>query len=257
MRATASRAVMPSNAAQSSTPPTARRWLIVNADDFGRSSGINRGVACAREGGIVTSASLMVLWPAAAEAAQYARQDPDLSLGLHVDLGEWSYDNGQWTRVYEVVAGQNPTAIAREVLRQLAAFRALVGRDPTHLDSHQHVHREEPVRSILQQMARRLGIPLRECVGDVQYCGDFYGQTAHGAPYPEGITIRNLLRILASLRPGVTELGCHPGCAGDVDSIYGRERAQEVRVLCDARVRTALRSHAVELCNFKHVAQVN
>ena len=46
---------------------------IVNADDFGQSPGITRGVIAAHERGIVTSASLMVRWPSANEAAAYAR----------------------------------------------------------------------------------------------------------------------------------------------------------------------------------------
>src|SRR3712207_7115710 len=46
------------------------------------------------EGGIVTSASLMVRWPAATEAAAYAREHRDLSVGLHLDLGEWVYREG-------------------------------------------------------------------------------------------------------------------------------------------------------------------
>lgn len=48
--------------------------LVVNADDFGRSPGVNRGVIRAHEHGIVTSATLMVRWPAAREAAEYARE---------------------------------------------------------------------------------------------------------------------------------------------------------------------------------------
>ena len=51
--------------------------LIVNADDFGLSEGVNRGIIEAHERGIVTSASLMVLRPAAASAADYSREDPD------------------------------------------------------------------------------------------------------------------------------------------------------------------------------------
>ena len=65
------------------------RYLIVNADDFGQSRGINRGITEAHEQGIVTSASLMVRWPAAPEAAAYARSHGSLSLGLHFDFGEW------------------------------------------------------------------------------------------------------------------------------------------------------------------------
>jgi predicted glycoside hydrolase/deacetylase ChbG (UPF0249 family) len=231
-----------------------RRWLIVNADDFGRSSAINRGVAHAHQHGIVTSASLMVRWPAAVGAAECAHANPKLSVGLHVDLGEWSYENREWIRVYQVVEEEDPDAIRSEVLRQLAAFRLLIGRDPSHLDSHQHVHREEPVRSVLWQVAQGVSIPLRECASGVRYCGDFYGQTAHGSPFPEGISVSNLLRLVARLRPGVTELGCHPGRTEDLDSMYGRERVQELRALCDPRVRAALGVHRVELCSFDQLA---
>ena len=54
------------------------RLLIVNADDFGQTAGVNRGVIEAHDRGIVTSASLMVRWPAAAEAASFARARPAL-----------------------------------------------------------------------------------------------------------------------------------------------------------------------------------
>ena len=75
------------------------RTLIVNADDFGRSAGINSGIVHACEHGVVTSASLMVCWPTAPEAAAYSREHPNLSLGLHVDLGEWVYRDETWVLV--------------------------------------------------------------------------------------------------------------------------------------------------------------
>ena len=65
------------------------RTLIVNADDFGRSAGINAGVAQAHDDGVVTSTSAMVCWPGAAEAAALVRERPTLGVGLHVDLSEW------------------------------------------------------------------------------------------------------------------------------------------------------------------------
>jgi chitin disaccharide deacetylase len=136
------------------------RVVIVNADDFGRSPGINRGVIEAHERGVVTSASLMVRWPAAEEAATYARSRTALSVGLHVDLGEWEYRDGGWTPLYSV--SDDPRD---ELSRQLACFRDLMGRDPTHIDSHQHVHRGEPVRSAMIQLALDLGVPARELVG--------------------------------------------------------------------------------------------
>src|SRR5262245_44565211 len=81
----------------------ANRYLIVNADDFVQSEGINRGIIDAFENGIVTSVSLMARWRAAASAAAYARAHPNLSVGLHVDLGEWVYREGEWQLLYEVV----------------------------------------------------------------------------------------------------------------------------------------------------------
>src|SRR5215470_9116375 len=78
--------VMAAPAATAEVNPAAR-YLIVNADDFGMCKGVNRGIIEAHARGIVTSTSLMVTRPVAAEdAAQRAREHPSLDLGLHVDL---------------------------------------------------------------------------------------------------------------------------------------------------------------------------
>jgi predicted glycoside hydrolase/deacetylase ChbG (UPF0249 family) len=227
-----------------------RRVLIVNADDLGQSEGVNRGVLQAVERGIVTSASLMVRWPAAVEAARRLREHPHVSLGLHVDLGEWEYRDGVWEARYAVVPLEDADQVAAEVARQLDRFHELVGSAPTHLDSHQHVHLAEPVRSLLVGVAGRLGVPLRGTHPTIRHCGDFYGQTGTGEPLPELITVEALLRIIAGLPDGVTELGCHPG-DGPVDSVYGPERSQELRVLCDDGIRSRLRADAIELRSFR------
>src|SRR6266508_4579544 len=118
---------------------TTERHLIVNADDFGQSHGVNRGIIEAYEKGIVTSASLMVRRSAAEEAAAYSREHPELSVGLHLDLCEWIYRDETWSPLYEVVPMDDTAAISEEVSRQLITFRELIGQEPTHLDSHQHV----------------------------------------------------------------------------------------------------------------------
>jgi predicted glycoside hydrolase/deacetylase ChbG (UPF0249 family) len=233
---------------------TATRQLIVNADDFGQSPGVNRGVIEAHERGIVTSASLMVRWPAAESAAVYARAHRSLTVGIHVDLGEWVFREDTWVPVYEVVPTNDRKRVAEEISRQLVEFRRLVGRQPTHIDSHQHVHRQEPVRLILLRMARRLRVPLRSYSRAVRYCGDFYGQTAEGSPLPELISVENLIAILTALPGGFTELGCHPGLADDLDTMYRTERTAEASVLCDARVRTAIASLGIQLCSFSALA---
>ena len=226
------------------------RRLVVNADDFGRSDAINAGVLQGHVDGIVTSASLMVRHPAAADAAAAAREHPDLAVGLHLDLTEWERVGGIWRAKYTVVDTDDPAAVALEVERQLEAFRALAGAAPTHLDSHQHVHRDEPVRSVAARAAAALSIPLREH-GEIRYCGAFYGQDRRGEPYPEAITGSALANLVRELPPGTTEIGCHPATAAEPFTSYSAERPVELRALCDPDVKVALREAGVELCSFR------
>jgi predicted glycoside hydrolase/deacetylase ChbG (UPF0249 family) len=226
------------------------RSLIVNADDLGLSPGVNRGIARGHEEGVVTSASLMVRGRAAQPAAGYAAANPRLSVGLHVDLAEWRWEPGRWVTAYEFVALDDAVAIAGEVDRQLERFVALVGREPTHLDSHQHLHRDEPLSSILRERGQRLGVPVREQTRDIRYLGGFYGQGGKGVPWPKGIGVDSLCRLLRELPEGTTELGCHPGLGDDAGSAYGGERAIEVDTLCDPRVRATLRAEGIALRSF-------
>jgi len=227
------------------------RRLIVNADDFGQSAGVTRGIIEAHERGIVTSTSLMVRWPGATDAAEYRRAHPALGVGLHLDLGEWTCRDGEWVPLYEVVPGGDPDKVAAEADRQLAQFRSLMHRDPTHIDSHQHTHRDDPARTVAMTMARAIGVPLRHFHDAVSYCGGFYGQTEDGSPYPDGVSADHLCALITALPAGITELACHPGYAGDLDTLYREEREQELRSLCDNAVREAVRKGRIELCSFE------
>ena len=228
----------------------AGRVLIVNADDFGLTHGVNRGIIEAHENGIVTSTSLMVKQSAADEAAAYAAGNPALGVGLHLDLGEWVFSAGSWSAVYEVVPLDDPAMVEEEALAQLETFRCLVGRDPTHIDSHQHVHRDEPVRSIVVRLARELEVQVRHCSEGVRYCGSFYGQTTEGEPFPEAITVQRLIEILRGLPAGATELACHPGYANGLESTYRSEREDEIPVLCDPEVLAFLSLEKITLASF-------
>ena len=231
---------------------TELRLLIVVADDFGQSAGVNRGVVHAHRNGIVTGTSLMVRHEAAGEAVEMSRTCPYLSLGLHLDFGEWRLSDGEWVPVYEMPLGE-PEAVRREVDRQLAAFRRLVGRNPTHIDSHQHVHLRGPVRSIVETCAHELSVPVRRCDPRIGYCGDFYGRDANGSPIPGRISVEGLVGILEALPPGVTELCCHPATGGDLETMYSAERAQELEVLCDPRIREAIERLGIKLCSFEEI----
>ena len=212
--------------------------LVVNADDFGRSDATNDGIVRAREHGIVTSTSLMVRRPGADHAARYARGNPDFSVGLHIDFGPWEYADGDQVRVDE------SAPVSDEVTAQLELFRELVGRDPTHIDSHHHTHRDEPVGPQARAIAAKLGVPLR-FHGPARYVGEFYG-----LPAAEAIEPRALVAIIEGLGDGLSELGCHPGLDSKLDSSYRAQRLREVEVLCDPAVREALDRAGVVLRSF-------
>ena len=228
----------------------AGRSLIVNADDFGLSEGTNRGIIEAHERGIVTSTSLMVRQPAVASAVAYAMAHPAFSIGLHLDLGEWEWRDGEWFQTYHVVLIDDANAVAAEIEHQVETFHRLMGRAPTHLDSHQHVHQHEPARTAALAAATRLGIPLRGIAGGIVFCGHFYGHGPKASAFPEGISVENLLRLLRELPAGTTELSCHPGLDETLVSCYRAERLTEVQTLCDPRVRARLQSGDIRLAGF-------
>lgn len=238
------------------------RHLIVNADDFGQSYGINQGIIECFERGIVTSASLMVRWPAVLDAAAYARRNHSLDLGLHLDLGEWRLEGGDWIPVYEVVSVEDESEIRAEATRQLDQFCELTGENPTHIDSHQHVHLRATASVVVFSLAQQLGIPLRHSDQSISYCGAFYGQAGDGTSLPDALTTDALIEILTTLPDGVTELCCHPGMCGNDGSgcpggtMYLLERALEVSTLCDPQVQAALEENNIALTSFASVANM-
>jgi predicted glycoside hydrolase/deacetylase ChbG (UPF0249 family) len=224
------------------------RRLIVNADDFGASGGVNRGIVRAYEHGLVTSTSLMVRMPSAEAAAELARERPGLSVGLHVDL------TGEGT---PAPADIDDVAACRvEVPAQLRRFEQLLGRAPTHLDAHHNVYRLPHLEPLFVEIAAEARLPLREH-SVVRYFPDFYGQWDDGETHAEWISSSNLIRMLDDIEPGVTELSCHPGlCDPALDSPYHRERELELRTLCDPTVRRHVRESDLVLINYEDVLRM-
>jgi chitin disaccharide deacetylase len=220
--------------------------LIVNADDFGASNGVNRGIAHAHDHGLVTSTSLMVRMPAAEAAAELARERTSLSVGLHVDL------TGEGTPPPADI--DDVTACEVEIHAQLRRFEELLGRPPTHLDAHRHVHRFGRLEPLFVQVAAETGLPLREH-SEVRLFPDFYGQWDDGETHLEWISPENLIRMLDhEIGPGVTELSCHPGWFDPTfHSPYHREREVELRTLCDPAVRRHVEQSDLVLVNYDDV----
>jgi len=230
------------------------RRLIVNADDFGRTPGVNAGTLEAHRRGIVTAATVMVLEAAAEEGIREAAAGaPKLDLGLHLVLTGGGRPASQASSVPTLAPGGRfvrnaealPTRIDREEVRreiaaQLDRFSLLAGRPPSHLDSHHHAALHPDVEPVFAAVARERGLPARAASGAARErlrksgvrTADVFLDGFHG----DGATARNLRAILQTLPEGTSELMCHPGfpdAALRRGSTYSEERAREAEALCD------------------------
>ncbi len=221
----------------------ARRNLIVNADDFGASDGINRGIVEAHGGGVVTSTSLVVTGRAAAGAVALAREHPGLAIGLHWDLDGEDADPS--------IDLESPAAVRAELARQLEAFHELMGRAPTHVDSHHHVHRRPEIAPIARELVAPLGVPLRE-ESEVRFIGGFYGQWEWQVTDLHHVSPQFLLWILRNeVADGWTEISCHPGyVTDDFTSVYLEEREAELATLTDPLIRAEIDSLGLRLASY-------
>lgn len=170
--------------------------LIVNADDFGISVGVNQGILEANKHGIVTSTSLMVNTPYAEEAVRMKKSlAPQLGLGLHLTL-TWGKSVLPAEEIPSLVTSEGtfPNAfdirpwtfksdhLHSEMKAQFQRFRDLTGEIPDHIDSHQFVANSLPKAfSVLINLSKKYGIPIR-----------------NPSPFLDIKTLKNLLEHMGS-----------------------------------------------------------
>jgi len=224
------------------------RFVIFNADDFGQASGINQGILECHTRGVVTSTSLMVTGSAVSEAVSMSREHPGLSVGLHWDV--WGEDERQFDT-------SDTGAVRDELRRQLDEFERIMGRLPSHVDSHRHAHREPKVMPIFKELVEPLGIPLRGD-GRVRFVGGFYAQWEWRVTNLEYVSVPFLERMLREEVPdGWTEISCHPGyIRPGYAAVYAQEREAEVRTLTDPRIRITLEDLGIRLSSYDHYSRL-
>ena len=151
-----------------------RTPVLVVADDFGLSAGVNKGVVAAFEAGMLSGASLIVNMPGFEEACRLARrhglQD---KIGLHVNLAEGTpltepiRSHAKFCRDGVFAWPRRPCfsltnrereAVAVECEAQYRRYRE-AGMRPLRLDSHRHIHKHWPVATILLRLSRPWGVP--------------------------------------------------------------------------------------------------
>jgi predicted glycoside hydrolase/deacetylase ChbG (UPF0249 family) len=245
------------------------RALIVNADDFGLTRGVSAGILAAHRHGIVTSTTVLVT--AAPDREQLAQaRDSGLGLGLHLNLTlgtpltrARSLVDGRGAFVRDprrAAAGAHPREVRAEAEAQVARFEQLVGRPPTHIDTHHHVGLYPPVRDVVLDVARALGVAVRgqdaEARTRARSAGlrttdHFFGESGPDAYWSAARTLAHL----RALPPGLSEFMCHPGRFDDDlgYSRYGRQREVELAGLGTAGARAAAAALGIELRHFGHI----
>jgi len=245
------------------------RTLIVNADDFGLTRGVSRGILEAGANGIVTSTTLIVNRPLEPALVDELKAS-ELGVGLHMNLTLGAPvanpkrvpslvdAEGTFVRDAREAAKRASKDEARiELGTQIDEFRKIMGRFPTHLDTHHHIGRHEPILELVLDFARAIKVPVRSQDDGVRAAArrltlrtpdHFMGESGPD-PY---WSAERVLEHLASLPGGVTEFMTHPGHFDDdlAYSRYGKQRETELAGLTDPRAREAVAQEAIRLAHF-------
>lgn len=241
--------------------------LIINADDLGYDEAVDRGLLRAMRTGLVSSATLMVNTPRSAEAAEAAG---GLAVGLHLNLARWrpvsadfppSLLSADGAFVEGRAASLPQEVVEKETRAQLACAERLLGRRPTHLDVHKHLHRHAAVLRGVAVVAKEQALPVRALDADMRAA-----LRAHGVATPEHFvgeagsepywTLDRFLSALAGLDAGTTEWMCHPGePPTEVVSGYALQRRVELDTFTSQEARRALAQTGVVLADYSVLAQ--
>ena len=260
------------------------RRLAVNADDFGFTCDVNRGIVEAHRNGILTSTTLMANGAAFDDAVRLARENPTLDIGIH---GVLVQGPGLPSDVKALIQAlvlrriQPYDELKRQVDRILEA-----GIRPSHFDTHKHTHLLPPVLDAVARLCqeyriswvrRPVDLPLTTPPAEVPLStrlvsramagvrGRFHRVLSRrGLKTPDHFAgfqltgrfhTRHLVELIRALPDGFTEFMCHPGyCTDELRAARTRlkeSRQRELAALLDPAVRAAVDESGVRLCAYQ------
>lgn len=263
------------------------RRLVVNADDFGFTVGVNRGIVQAHREGILTATTLMANGEAFDHAVELARENPRLDVGCHLMLVQGD----------SVLTGKSLPRTLGELLRAVALGRIPIyeelaaqvrkivaaGLRPSHLDTHKHTHLLPPVLEAVARISQEFDVPwVRRPfdfpldAGGVPLSKRLVSRglgflrrrfhrvlTAHGCRTTDhfaGFQLTGrfrtgeLVSLIRQLPEGTTEFMCHPGhvdaaLEGAVTRLV-ESRQHELDALLASKTRAALTECGVDLAAY-------
>jgi predicted glycoside hydrolase/deacetylase ChbG (UPF0249 family) len=276
--------------------------LIVNGDDFGWTTAISKGILKAHHDGVLTSTTMIVNSPGFDEAVALAKETSALGVGLHLNVTHGSpvsdrdkipslldasgnFLGGDAFCIRLFRGSIDPVELRREVDAQLMKFQSALG-NPTHLDSHKHVHVFGCYRRVAAELAGALEHPRIRCPVErfratsilrplfackllmLQVAGQRARRRFHEAGFRMAdafmgvsetgrLTAEACVGMLSHLHDGVTELMCHPGLAveNESDAAPGdrltESRPLELKAVTNGTVQECIAQQHIELVNYR------
>ena len=249
--------------------------LIVNADDFGLTEGNTIAHILCHEDGILTSTTMMVNMPYAPLAVSLAKKHPNLGIGIHFVLtmgrplieGPKSFtdENGNFRKQGTYASGYPDNVDENEVYAewkaQMEKFIDMMGKKPTHIDSHHHVHLRDNLYPIAKRLAKEYDLPMRLRPETDKTDYDYEIALMLPGFYDDTATVEYVTENTFGIWDHeIIEIMCHPAFIDqrliDISS-YCKERANEMKVVRDKRLKQWIKEHDIELITFADLKKVN
>lgn len=239
--------------------------IIFNADDFGYSNAINYGILDAFKYGVLTSTTLMVTMPGTDNAVELIKKNEDLAIGIHFNIslgrpitnGITLVDcNGVFMKPDSLTSGYryDEEELREELKAQYNRFITLVGKKPTHIDSHLFSSDKIPeMRKICAEIAKEEGIPMRNYELDYTNNVKFVQHRTFNAGTGLEYIIENIDSIC---KYEYVEIMTHPGYIDSYvmkNSSYNLQRLEELEFLLSNKVKDLLSEKNVELISYRDV----
>lgn len=239
--------------------------LIINADDFGYSRGVNHGIIDAYKNGIVRSTTIMAGMPGFDNAVELAKENKGLGVGVHLTLTSYKpvldnhktivnekgyFDKGLYTK--ENMININLEEIYREFEAQIEKVKS-AGIEITHLDSHHHVHTLKEIKPVVERILAKYNLPIRGGLNyEINYdkVVDFKGTF-----YDKEINIKGFENLLKESNR-VFDVMSHPAYLDKFlfdSSSYSIKRIEELELLTSEEIKNLIKEKGIEILNYRDV----
>lgn len=238
--------------------------LIINADDFGYTEGVNLGIISAYKNGIVSSCTIMANMPGFDEAVELLKANPGLRCGVHMTLTCYKPiinshktivdDNGNFYRraTKEILQLIDLDEVYEEFCAQIDKVKNS-GIKITHLDSHHHVHGLKELKAVIEKIVNKYELPIRgafeyktEIKDIVPVIDSFYADKVDYEYFEKNIHEIKKYKIC--------DLMCHPSFVDEFllnSTSYALQRTKEHSILTYKNIREFLELNEVEIATYE------